>query len=77
MLKDVLVNNYLQKLNIQNNSKQTISSYISVLNKFIEYIQHNKTNKINECHRWNYTYQYTYIILKNLIQLKKLNDLNH
>jgi len=54
MLKDVLVNNYLQKLNIQNYSKQTISSYISALNKFIEYIQHNKTKKIDETVIQNY-----------------------
>jgi len=42
MLKKALIENYTQKLNIQNYSQQTVISYLSALNKFIDYIKLNQ-----------------------------------
>jgi len=48
MLKKALIEDYTQKLNIQNYSQQTVVSYLSALNKFIDYIKLNQIKKIDD-----------------------------
>ena len=48
MNKQLLLQKYQQKLNIQNYSQQTISSYISAIKMFISYFQVNKFKSLNE-----------------------------
>ena len=47
LIKDLIFSDR-QKLNIQNYSKQSIQSYLSELNQFIDFILYNKIKKIDE-----------------------------
>ena len=47
LIKDLIFSDR-QKLNIQNYSKQSIQSYLSELNQFIDFILYSKIKKIDE-----------------------------